>query len=161
MISEFIITMLLAILGILISALGSYFSYLAFTAAKQAGIAVKKRTTIDDINLISSLCNLDEAIELGQAIAITNEITAKVSSILATHNDDFDSNQDLLQNIESSLSSVRASVNTLNPLTPENGAELNGENNAVYFTLQPQLTELILYINRLKGLFENQIIKNN
>jgi hypothetical protein len=164
---EFWIGIVLAIIGIFISWLAYKEAHKAFdksknaeadaTTAKEAAIkaakTVKKQTTVLSIAEIIRLCQMRGNTNYEDSNTKLTEICGKVGNIIEIYRNDLvESHQNLLQQIEECASNVFIEFNLLDRGTK------SGE---IYSKIRPIITTLVILLNKLQGVLENELIKNN
>lgn len=160
-------------IGISIGIIGILISYASFWQAKKAKIAaisaeeaaksaaqrVKTQEMIIDIQNIISSCSIEMEINYYQASQTCNAITSRIKHLLGYYKNDLNIDiQDILKSVEINLDTMRATLNSNNPVLITN--QQNNIQNQIYYSIEPLFTSILGNLGLLQGLLENKSLNN-
>ena len=158
---DFLISLVLGVMGVTVSGIGVYFSVKAFKearaakhAATEAGKTVKIQTiTIDLTEILQKLDKLQIDISFEQARDLLTEITRRLQRITSP----FETDQTLSDKIavlQTALSKAKDSLKSVRPSDPSKEEVPR----AVYYGVESDFAAIATAVAGLLGLFEKQTI---
>jgi len=159
---DFWISTILGVLGIILGALGVYYSIKAFMEAKQAKIAAKaagrlvkyQTTTYELIDLLKPLASPSMQITFSTARDILADTTHKLFRIIST----FEHEADVAEKIESLRSALDKAQKSLDGVRPTGAGREGDAPYAVYNAIEGDFARISNIIGELQGLFEKKTV---
>lgn len=153
-------------IGIGVGIIGICISYASFRQAKKAKEAalsaaqrVKTQEMIIDIQNIISSCSIEMGIDYYKASITCNAITSRIKHLLGYYRNYLNNDiQGILKSIETSLDTMRNTLNSNNPVLIPN--QQNNVQYQIYYSIEPLFTTILGDLGLLQGLLENQSLNN-
>ncbi|TGM82406.1 hypothetical protein EHR01_06395 [Leptospira mtsangambouensis] len=148
---------LLTILGIIVSVIGSLFSWSAYKAANKAGHIVKVQDILIEVTELTEKCHLKSNVSFEQASELLHTLSSKNHRVITIFTELISkSDNNLISELNSAFENARGKLDTLNPVI-----------NPGLLTTQPQITDQLIYytmeaefskigqkLNKLKAVLE-------
>lgn len=147
---------LLATGGILVSAIGVFFSWRAFRAASKAGHVVKLQDILLEVTELSEKCHLNLNVSFEEVSEVINVLSSRTTRVTTVFKELINqSDPKLIPDLNTAFDSARTKLNSLNPVI--NPAVSTAESplvSIIYYTMETELSSIRQKLNMLKAVLE-------
>ncbi|BDA80176.1 hypothetical protein LPTSP3_g31060 [Leptospira kobayashii] len=152
--SDPLLIFILTIIGIIISTLGSWFSFEAYQAAIKAGHIVKIQDILIEVTELTEKCNLKLNLTFEQASELLHLLSSKNNRVITIFSELISkSDANLIVELNNAFENARGKLDSLNPVINP-GLQNQTIDGLVYYTMESEFSKIGQTLNKLKAVLE-------